>query len=1027
MSLPYNRNNRQGRQSEEFLNDELHRLFEALKYINYKIDENKGVEPSAKLDASLWFNKLKKELKYFDKQTNTWKNVFENKFKITDHLLDELTPSDPIPSQLWIYNGVLMYFDGSAWQPIKALIQDDTQWSNAAFEDFALVTPLDPVGNQIVNPETNSDYYKYHYKNKIDYENEDERIYSDEKWTPEWKNPTPEEPAFPTLIDPEQKSQFIIPNINTDRLFVQNDYNCKYEEVSKICVNYPTVDIVDKTVSAIHLNPGKITNIIKRLVKVNKTNSTIDVPAYNTEFYGFRAGEYLGNFLIESKNQDAGDYIPVGNHIVLNNNATQNYDYVLAITYEFTWVKSSGKMDRIDNRSPKTSFYLTNLREPVNVHVDGLKLEEAAYDIDMQSGTVTINENADNTTITMWSPYKKQFGYIRETDLENRGIIKLNRKVEKPLVFVAGQLIHPLYGGLEFNNDKIYIPNASKNMPWCVVDLNVDIKNDMYSEYGTVEKSEAYFVVGEDSILDEENNLFLNGDLSEESNKNNVYDFILASGKVGGVNGNVIRYDTNKIKPNDGIILFVSGLLIKDEDILRDPAEGVVTLINNLEIGQEYVLLQDKDKRLYNESSMLPAISIGYLDESIVYMNGKLLCNTNCVTTTDPESKLTPENLTNGEIKYFITNEENGTGSWKKYNMYIYSWEEMSTKEINDIELIVSSYTNQLSAVKINIDHNKYEDEIIIYAFNYANTISGLTKIGKATFYEIDEDDGLQIFLTAPDMYLYGQGTLNIFKNGLKLINNVNYKEIVDGDRIKMLDTIDVNDVITYIIEPLESGSEIGHASILLTNKNALQPNIYRIDKDSDQSLYPGRLSVYVNGQRIAKTDWTILDNKTLMLKYNDFIAIGSSDNYPVEKCQKEDSNNIFEITHKNPDYILAEVRSDYDRKEITIDFSEDINNEIYIDKYKIPIDILEAADEIIIYWNGIFTGLSRNKKSDYRLDKYKGCVILQNIDFLAAMSKDPLGAILKSSVAKYAAWKNMKNKSEYIRPNDRSLTLVWR
>ena len=45
MTLPYNRNFNKGRQSEQFLNEELHRVFTALKNINYKKEEKEGVEP----------------------------------------------------------------------------------------------------------------------------------------------------------------------------------------------------------------------------------------------------------------------------------------------------------------------------------------------------------------------------------------------------------------------------------------------------------------------------------------------------------------------------------------------------------------------------------------------------------------------------------------------------------------------------------------------------------------------------------------------------------------------------------------------------------------------------------------------------------------------------------------------------------------------------------------------------------------------------------------------------------------------
>ena len=63
MTLPYKRNFTIGRQSEQFLNDEFHVICEALKNINYRKNENRGEEPTAKADGALWFDKPDEALK----------------------------------------------------------------------------------------------------------------------------------------------------------------------------------------------------------------------------------------------------------------------------------------------------------------------------------------------------------------------------------------------------------------------------------------------------------------------------------------------------------------------------------------------------------------------------------------------------------------------------------------------------------------------------------------------------------------------------------------------------------------------------------------------------------------------------------------------------------------------------------------------------------------------------------------------------------------------------------------------------
>ena len=86
--------------------------------------------------------------------------MFSSLFQITSNITSLTTPSEPVLGQLWIYNGVLTYFDGSQWQPIRAIEQSSTQWSNAAFEDFQIVSPLnsDYLFSRTYDTEYNTNY-----------------------------------------------------------------------------------------------------------------------------------------------------------------------------------------------------------------------------------------------------------------------------------------------------------------------------------------------------------------------------------------------------------------------------------------------------------------------------------------------------------------------------------------------------------------------------------------------------------------------------------------------------------------------------------------------------------------------------------------------------------------------------------------------------------------------------------------------------------------------------------------------------
>ncbi len=1142
MALKFNRNFKNGRQSEQFLNDELITLYETLKYLpHHKNDpENEGrMPPDAKLVGALNAQPVDEALNYWD--GTRWVPFFKSKFQITDQMLVETCPGDPVVGQLWINNGALYYFDGREWHPVKTVEADDSQWASGAFADFQIVSPLNPVGQYVVpitsqekgkdayifnyttsfviedptkkmyatdrlfksgqsevtihlngllltfghdweevqpdgsvavergtsckainfkialqkndvvtyhiarqmlpnaDPiahtiaEANEDYHQYFFENEIDYISDNIVVPSTQKWTPDWVSPELEVPEEIVITD-DYLSQFTIPNLKTDRVFLDSFYDQSYQRISSVCFQYPTKDVINRIVSGVHLNPGKLTNIRKRLIKVDKINATIAVSPYNTEFYGFRNGEYTGSFLIPSDSQDWGDYVSAGDHIILNYHTNQNYDYILAITYEFTWMKADGSMDKRSPSDLSSSFYLTNLRAPINVHVNGLKLEEASYDINLKDKTFTIKEDASNVTVNAWSPYRKQFGYIRETDLNNRGIIHLREPVNIPLVFVGGTLIHPLYGGLEFSQDKsyIYIPNSGDknqmlNLQWCVVDLVSEDMDVQYQQYGHVEDSTAYYLSGPNDRFVPPDEMYYDGTLSARPDNRGIYDYVLSSGTLHGVTTKVIHFDTNKSGPNDGIILFVDGLMINRDEIVVDRDEGIIYLDSvDLTEGQEYVLLKDQDGAIYDSSNMLPAFSVGYLSDSLVYLNGKLLAESGCVTSLKNPEEVEKDGVVDQEIKYFITNDQTGEGFWRKYEQYTYSWKNLTNEEVENICRIVDSYENQLTSVKINVSYNKDIDELVVFSFKFANDISGILNMGTASYYKDDEETGYPIFIINGH-YGYNQGMLNIYKNGVKLINGVHYEEMPLGTMFRVMIEIEDTDEIQYLIEPVERGYEFGYTKVVLNKEDSIQSNVYKVPEEIDISLYPGRLTVYINGVRIPNTDWTLLSNKTIMLKYFDYKAVGSANNYPTEDFVDEDLRT-FTINHEMPDQIMVEIRYDYERKEKTVYLKPGADlNELYVEENDVDGRILESADEVLFYLNGQFTGLSRNRNNDYRLDPYKGCILFQNAEFIEAATKDELKNLFDQNNYIYTAWKIMTGKTAYVPDKKNALTIVWR
>lgn len=1060
MTLPYNRNFSKGRQSEQFLNEELHRIFTALKNINYKKEEKEGVEPESLLDGALWFDKSCNQLKYYDLASRSWKCVFSPLFQITNNIMSLTTPSEPVLGQLWIYNGVLTYFDGSQWQPIRAIEQSSTQWSNAAFEDFQLVSPLnsDYLFNCNDDTESNTNY----------------RQQSEGEWSSETGLEYVDEYPTYNIPDGSRINRYLVPNVHNDRFFLENRLDNGFEEINDIAVEYPESVTAGKILSAVHINPGKLKNIRKRLFKVDKLNPSIKISAYNTEFYGFRLDRFGGEFLVPSKSQDSGDYIVSGDAIILNREATQNYDYVMAITFDFLWARANGAMFKRSSDEPESSFYIANRKSDVlSIHANGVMLEEANYVLDLATNTVTVSDDVEGLDIDMWSPISKQYGYIRETQLDGTGIIRLHRQVNEPLVFVGGILLEPDEVN-KYNTQQdrqvIYVPKDMAeiddlhNLPWCVIDL-FDIDGELEENSGAPAQSSSLDIndasaASENGSLELSNGTLIKSQSYTDVTGKRIYNYILQSGYIEhGDNSLYIRYDKDKTDENSRFLLFINGLAVCTDTVfsiekytegqfyigLRDDTNGILTL-NQDEIseGDRYTLIIDNKGIIYTHLDLEPAFNIGLISDGLVYADGRLLLESRDFLTYDSESRESIRLPENGETLFFISNEvvsDNGevvqSGYWASYNSYTYKWDRESQAEAQKLSYMKEGYTRYARMLKVDdeIASKLYPEgvnsdiDIRIYAFRFANSVSGTFSIGEGKYFG-DEiiDEYTYPVIRLKTRYSYGSDTLNLYLNGVKLISGQDYKEMEDTDKVILLvDGFDSEkDKVQYMIEPIETGELKGFQTVVLDRDNVMGPNIYCLDKDTDISLYPGRLTVYVNGLRLSNNEWILIDNEKIMLRFSDFLARGASSNYPLTGHINKKGYQ-YEVANRYPDYIIIEIRKDYDRKEQSLiyDGSKD-NGIIYIEEKELPPEILDTNDEVLFYVNGQFAGLSR-VNNDYYLDKAKNAIVIRNSGFLNVLRKTDRLRELLSNKAQLEDWRRRTGKQDYVPDKRSKLTLVWR
>lgn len=173
----------------------------------------------------------------------------------------------------------------------------------------------------------------------------------------------------------------------------------------------------------------------------------------------------------------------------------------------------------------------------------------------------------------------------------------------------------------------------------------------------------------------------------------------------------------------------------------------------------------------------------------------------------------------------------------------------------------------------------------------------------------------------------------------------------------------------------------------------------------------------------MPKNSWTILDNNTIMFKDITKKLIGNSETYPEMTIRQNDSK-VVKIPITTPDEIMIEVRQEFKRVEQSIEWNDPDETEIGVNEYSLPQDILEAADEILIFINGTFTGLTNN--SGYYKDRAKGCITFLVGSATGFLNTDPMYNVLATDQVKKLAYE-AKHGHPYERKVQNLITLEWR
>lgn len=1072
MTLPYSRKFNAGRGSELIYNEELHKNFEATRHL---LDKPEGdVEPKTPLDGSLWLKRKdgKNHLKTWVQAKNRYVNLFEEKFKITDYIMSMSTPKDPVEGQLWIHRGVMLYYDGSRWAPIRAQNFDALQFDVSVFEDFIFASPLWKHGNTIVEDkdiETFLEARRKYLQGKIDFMADSTLIGDGTKWKigDKIKDGTISLNEFKL----EGQHQFVVPRLEFARIFANSKLDWSYQAENQFTIKYPKHFLLGHKPSMVHVNPGRLCDIRKRLFRVDKQNPRIPVPIKNTEYYGFRLNEHGGHFLLPEETQDDGGYIRDNDRgIILSYNQAQSYDYVLSVTFVFETVRPTGTVKHLEGNKLPTSYFLPELEGSDNVFVEGFILEGTAYKKSNIYQTIKIDEDTSAAEVQVMKSGTREYGFVRDMTVDGKAILHVLHDFNRPLVFVGGEAMNPATGEVSYDRDKntFTVQNGRLNMPWVVLELSdhvhpaVDADGDLISAPdnkkagykitrnldGTEIKEGPYLIKGRNPD---------NSPIYDETKVVEVvyYDIMESVGVISKKNTSgqgVIDYTTGDFSTEDILngsgtkigervthaVLFVDGLMVKREDLVIDKTNKTITA-KNLRVGQDFILLKDKHNYFIDTKDLLPALDTGKLSESLVYLNGELLCNKSAFTQII-EPAAAKDKAAHQEIMYFLNTKTTAEKEVMEYDDINKKWLTLTPQIKKGLLAIIDSYENMPTTVGFKIPWSRKDDRLDVYAYNYADDVEHSLIIRNLPSYYDDPEsvfdeknkllrdvmtgdapeiakNGIHFFekdireavkklpdefieslpmdplhrqrsikkareeaiknlnltpkystvhyhqFDIDDQYIMNAGSLCVYVNGIRQY----YVEEIKSNRFAI--PWPVKGVVTYTIEFPEHGNSVVAAREIVDARNALNDltNVYR----TTTPLYPGKLTVYVNGVRQPHDAYTIMDAHTIMFLDKDTRLIGNIHNYPDENILNL-QNKPVTLHHSLDDKIMIEIFQEHKWKEEHIKLEQSKQNFIVpMKKYDLTPDLVRTKDELKIYIDGLFFGLKdhdgyqRNRNSE--------------------------------------------------------------
>lgn len=784
----------------------------------------------------------------------------------------------------------------------------------------------------------------------------------------------------------ERSDTFLVPHepygkLTNDGIFIHPSSD-EYTVDSDISVSF---NGDSEKLSWVHANPHKLFTMEKKLVKLNGEDKIYGLFDNNTEFFYLTDLGWQHMMPYDPLKPANSDFKPFDKGIELISERAKLSKYIMMYAYSFYDAARPGKLIRKDFTIGSSSEINIGLstKDPM-IFLDGLYLEQSKYDYDSETGHVTIHDKIINPMDLMAVVFKNSevtdFAINQTLEDSTDALVgTLTKEYTRPLVFVSGVM------GAQFFNPEQVIYNRD--------DKTITVKN-----WGPHQPEDVSYVM----VVEAE-------------------DLYVAHGNFD--NTKSIKHESIKGSHEDYLV-YTDGVLVSSRDL--DVSAGEVRINNAIE-GMEYLLLRINDN---SETALLFDGKVRNFTIAIKEEDGSLYneCSNACVFVDGhalmmSDTVLKPALPVKGAqgqiVKVKNTEEDDSIYTYYIYNDSLAEWNELSAEDIEEVEALIQA---DYSPGTIMVSSEKTNTKGTYYAYTYANAVEEPLLVGYRTL-----EDKEEYAVNVQHKFNNNTGALTVYTN--KLYNHEIAEEGSNTGKfiVPHLDNVTemfpvYDGTLMYIVERPEKNESSACIREILTAAN--RTTDYDNGYTTTISLMPGIVSVYLNGVRLERKNFTIIDDHTIMLHTP---SVGGQRNYNPEdrstwnKYLFHNSNGEYEITSLRDDILVIEVRQDFNVKTQSIPARYPGQRIFYLEDDGIPRSLLLSQDYIKIYIDGIIY------EGEYSINRENGSITLLDSDLEAIINIDPIARYFETHPIAYDEYLEEYGKPYIANPKTNIITFEWR